>query len=154
MFDIVFTSYGALCWLSDLERWANVVARFLKPNGIFYVVDGHPIANMIDNESNEQLRINYSYFNIGPVKFDFPYTYTDGDICLSNSVTYEWFHNIGEIITSLIKFGLEIQFLHEFPFSFHKYLPCMVKDDDGWWRLPNGDERIPFMFSIKAKKKP
>lgn len=152
-FDIVFTSYGALCWISDLEKWANVIAHFLKPNGTFYVIDGHPIANMIVTDENEQLRISYSYFNIGPVKFDFPYTYTDGEICLSNSVTYEWFHSIGEIITSLIKAGLEIQFLHEFPFSFHKYLPNMVKDKYGWWRLPNGDERVPFMFSIKARKK-
>lgn len=74
-YDIVFTSYGVLCWLSDLEKWANVIAHFLKPNGIFYIVDGHPIANMIDSESNDQLKISYSYFNIGPVKFDFPYTY-------------------------------------------------------------------------------
>lgn len=153
-FDIVFTSYGVLCWLSDLERWANVISHFLKPNGIFYIIDGHPIANMFDSESTEQLKISYSYFNIGPVKFDFPYTYTDGDICLSNSITYEWFHSISEIVTALINSGLEIQFLHEFPFSFHRYLSCMIEDKDGWWRLPNGDERVPFMFSIMAKKKP
>lgn len=108
---------------------------------------------MIDSESNDQLKISYSYFNIGPVKFDFPYTYTDGKIRLSNSVSYEWFHSISEIVTALIMSGLEIQFLHEFPFSFHKYLPHMVKDKDGWWRLPNEDERIPFMFSIMAEKK-
>jgi len=29
----------------------------------------------------------------------------------------------------------------------------MVEDENGWWRLPNGDERIPFMFSLMAKKK-
>ncbi len=152
-YDIIFTSYGVLCWLSNLEKWANIIAYFLKPDGIFYIVDGHPIANMLDSESNGQLKIVYSYFNVGPVKFDFPYTYTDGETCLSNSVSYEWFHSIGEIITSLIKSGLEIQFLHEFSFSFHRYLSCMVEDKDGWWRLPDGDERIPLMFSLMAKKK-
>ncbi|WNZ58090.1 class I SAM-dependent methyltransferase [Microbulbifer sp. MKSA007] len=33
-FDIVFTSYGALCWLPDIERWASVVAQCLKPGGL------------------------------------------------------------------------------------------------------------------------
>lgn len=28
-FDIVFTSHGVLGWLPDLERWAQVIARFL-----------------------------------------------------------------------------------------------------------------------------
>ena len=32
-FDIVFTSYGAICWLPDISRWAGVVARFLNPGG-------------------------------------------------------------------------------------------------------------------------
>jgi SAM-dependent methyltransferase len=152
-FDIVFTSYGVLCWLGDLTRWAEVIAHFLKPGGTFYIVEGHPVANMFDDELKEQLKIKHSYFNIGPVKFDFPWTYTDGDARLDNSVTYEWSHSISEIVTALIKSGLEIQLINEFPFSFHKYLPCMIKGEDGWWRLPNGDERIPFMFSLKAKKK-
>jgi len=30
-FDVVFTSWGALIWLGDLERWAQVIAHFLKP---------------------------------------------------------------------------------------------------------------------------
>src|SRR5262249_29214333 len=37
-FDVVFTSHGALGWLPDLERWAQVIARFLLPGGIFYIV--------------------------------------------------------------------------------------------------------------------
>jgi len=36
-FDIVFTSYGALCWLPDLKKWGEVVAHFVKPGGIFYI---------------------------------------------------------------------------------------------------------------------
>jgi SAM-dependent methyltransferase len=151
-FDIVFTSYGVLCWLGDIDRWASVVSHFLKPGGVFYFVNGHPIGNMLDEES-EKPSIRYSYFNEGPVEFNTPWTYTDGDVRLANSKTYEWSHSIGEIVNALIKSGLEIQFIHEFPFSFHKYIPCMVLGEDGWWRLPDGDERIPFMLSIMAKKK-
>jgi 2-polyprenyl-3-methyl-5-hydroxy-6-metoxy-1,4-benzoquinol methylase len=33
-FDIVYTSRGVLCWLRDLDLWAQIVARSLKPDGI------------------------------------------------------------------------------------------------------------------------
>jgi len=46
-FDIVFTSYGVLCWLPDLARWAQVIAHFLKPGGTFYIVEEHPLANIL-----------------------------------------------------------------------------------------------------------
>ncbi|TMB65463.1 MAG: class I SAM-dependent methyltransferase, partial [Chloroflexi bacterium] len=45
-FDIVFTSYGALCWLPDMHRWAEIVARFLKPGGTFYMVEFHPMSGV------------------------------------------------------------------------------------------------------------
>src|SRR5665213_3830419 len=35
-FDIVFTSYGVLCWLPDLTDWGKVVDHFLAPGGFFY----------------------------------------------------------------------------------------------------------------------
>src|SRR5512139_2419139 len=41
-FDIVYTSYGVLCWLRDLEQWAELIAHFLKPGGVFYIADFHP----------------------------------------------------------------------------------------------------------------
>ena len=43
-FDIVFTSYGALNWLPDVERWAGVAWHFVKPGGTFYIVAFHPVA--------------------------------------------------------------------------------------------------------------
>ncbi|HNU87071.1 MAG TPA: class I SAM-dependent methyltransferase, partial [Ferruginibacter sp.] len=41
-FDIVFTSYGTIGWLPDLDKWADTVSYFLKPGGTFYIVDFHP----------------------------------------------------------------------------------------------------------------
>ena len=49
-FDIVFTSYGAICWLPDIGRWAQVVTRFLKPGGTFYMVEFHPVCGIFDND--------------------------------------------------------------------------------------------------------
>ena len=153
-FDIVFTSYGVLCWLSDLAQWANTIAHFLKPEGIFYIVDGHPAGNIFDDKTEGQLSVRYSYFNIGPERVECDVTYADWSAHLENRVTYEWEHSIGEIINALIGVGLEIKFLHEFPFTFHKQLPWMFQDADDLWHLPDGDKRIPFLYSLMAVKKP
>ena len=48
-FDIVFTSYGALCWLPDITRWAQVAASFVKPGGFFYMAEFHPLTQMSRN---------------------------------------------------------------------------------------------------------
>ena len=42
-FDIVFTSYGVLCWLPDLDDWARVASNHLKPGGVFYIAEFHPL---------------------------------------------------------------------------------------------------------------
>jgi hypothetical protein len=97
--------------------------------------------------------VHYSYFNIGPERVEGDGTYADWNAHLENRVTYEWEHSIGEIINALIGAGLEIKFLHEFPFTFHKQLPWMSQYADGWWRLPD-ENRIPFLFSLMAVKKP
>lgn len=60
-FDIVFTSIGVLCWLKDLNTWAKVIAHFLKPNGFFYIMDGHPLLYTFDDEG--QWRFTLSYFH-------------------------------------------------------------------------------------------
>ena len=48
-FDIVFTSYGTIGWLPDLDRWAKVISKFLKPGGRFIFVEFHPVVWMYDS---------------------------------------------------------------------------------------------------------
>ena len=70
-FDVVFTSYGVLCWLPDLARWAQVAARFVKPGGTFYIVEFHPISNVFDESPGvDDLRVRYPYFETGEPLLD------------------------------------------------------------------------------------
>lgn len=61
-FDIVYTGVGAICWLPDIRGWAEVVAAFLKPGGVFYMREGHPIMWALDWEDEEKLSITHPYF--------------------------------------------------------------------------------------------
>ena len=150
-FDIVYTSAGVLCWLPDLKRWAEIISHFLKPGGFFYILEGHPFSGIFDDSPDAtEPEVKYSYFHTPePADWDPEGDYADPDAVVTHG-SYEWTHDMGDIINSLISSGLRIEFLHEFPVIPFKGLPFMEQDDNGFWRI-KGD-RIPLIFSLKATK--
>jgi SAM-dependent methyltransferase len=150
-FDIVFTSYGVLCWLPDLKRWAEIIAHFLKPGGFFYIVEGHPFLPVFDNsEKATEFKVTESYFHKPePIKWEPEGDYTDRSAEVVHP-SYEWTHNLGDVINSLIQAGLRIDFLHEFPLSAYRWSPFTEKKEDGWWHAPG--DKVPLTFSLKATR--
>jgi SAM-dependent methyltransferase len=153
-FDIVFTSYGVLCWLPDLNRWAQVIAHFLKPGGIFYIVEEHPLANIFeDDAASGGFKVAYPYFHSAePLQWESEGTYADRTIKVEHRTTYEWTHSLSDILNALSAAGLHIEFLHEFPYLMYGRLACMEEGEDGWWRFKDHSVNIPLMFSLKAIK--
>jgi ubiquinone/menaquinone biosynthesis C-methylase UbiE len=153
-FDIVFTSYGVLCWLPDIPLWAQVVARFIKPGGFFYIVESHPFINVFDDEKDAVgLKVRYPYFDSKPMEFIAEGSYADPVARIPPRKEYEWMHGMGEIVTSLCAAGLRIDFLHELPFSPFPQLPFMEQGQDGNYRLPDENSSLlPVTFSLKATK--
>jgi SAM-dependent methyltransferase len=153
-FDIVFTSYGVLPWLPDVRRWAQIVAHYLKPGGMFYIAEFHPFAYVFDDEAvTPELRVRYPYFSqLEPLEFNDSASYADPEAPVSQRVHYEWDHQLGEIVTALIDAGLHIEFLHEFPYSVYLQFTFMQQGADGYYRLSKGGGTIPLMFSIRAMK--
>lgn len=149
-FDIVYTSYGVLCWLPDISRWAEIAASFVKPGGFFYIAEFHPFALVFDDEA-EELHYRYSYFE-KLMSFDITGSYADRGAMVSVKRDYEWNHTMAEIVTALIDAGLRIEYLHEHPFSVYEQLPMLEPDGKGYWRFPDGRQPIPLMFSLKAVK--
>lgn len=146
-FDIVFTSYGVLAWLPDITRWARVIHHFLRDEGFFYIVDFHPIIEILDDAGD----VKGSYFAVKD-----PYQYTAHGSYATNTdiahTQYEWVHTMEDIITALVDAGLGIDFLHEFPYSVYGDRPYLVQGKDGLWRHKNKDIQLPLLFSIKARR--
>ena len=152
-FDIVFSSYGVLCWLPDLQSWAKTIAHFLKPGGFFYLAEDHPSAQIIDARSSDRIQIAYPYFTGGkPTLFRDLGTYTDRNAKLDNSTTYEWTHTMGDVLNSLIEAGLRVEFVHEFPFSFFKRHEDMEQKEDGTWHFKDHNVSFPMVFTLRARK--
>jgi SAM-dependent methyltransferase len=150
-FDVIFTSYGVLCWLPDLGPWARWISDHLRPGGFFYVVDNHPFGSLIDENCRDFFRASYPYFSKEPLMFDDDVPIIDDGHEFRNKTRYEWMHPISDIVNALADSGLRIEFLHEFPFCFFPMHPSMVKGEDGYWHLP-GNFYVPMLFSLKAKK--
>lgn len=150
-FEFVYASEGVLCWLPSVAAWARVVRRFTRPGGTFYIRDGHPLAHALDDEQSDgRLLITQPYFESGPIRYDEPGTYTGDGAEITHTVTYEWNHGLGEIVSAIADQGFRIESLKEYPFAGYQALPGMVQGDDGWWRLPDRPERLPSLFALKA----
>jgi SAM-dependent methyltransferase len=150
-FDIVYTSYGVLCWLSDIPGWAKLAARCLKPGGVFYMAEFHPFANVFDDYAPE-LRFRYPYFEKQMMEFPVDGSYADPVAKMEPTTSYEWNFRIGEVLTSLLDAGLRLEFVHEHPFTVYQQLPFLERGADGYWHQPGGREDIPLMFSVRATK--
>ena len=147
-FDIVYTSYGTIGWLPDLDRWASIVDYFLKPGGIFYIVDFHPVLWMMD----EQFRhFKYNYFNKEVIKEEIQGTYSDRDAPIT-TMNYGWNHPFSELFTALLGRGLNVKHFHEFPYSPYNCFHCMEQGKDGMWRIKGMDEKMPVLYSLQAIK--
>jgi 2-polyprenyl-3-methyl-5-hydroxy-6-metoxy-1,4-benzoquinol methylase len=148
-FDIVFTSYGALCWLPDITRWARIAASFVKPGGFFYIAEFHPLILMSDNRRGmTKLENEISYFHTA-MRVDPPGPdYSDHTKIVSES--HEWMYRLGDIVSALAATGLRIEYLHEFAECIYQHFPFMKQGIDGMWHI-DGDP-IPTIFSIKATK--
>ncbi len=152
-FDVVFSSYGFLCWLRDVPEWARIVARFLKPGGFLYIVESHPFTHVFENErTTTDLKVSFDYFpRTVPTRWEPDGCYADKDANITHP-SFEWTHSMSEIVNALIAAGLTIEFLHEFPYMVEDQFPFMERGADGWWRLPGNKQTIPLTFSVKAVK--
>jgi len=151
-FDLIYTTYGVLCWLRDLKRWADIIAHFLKPGGIFYVADFHPFIYVFDETDPKELRVKNPYFySPTPNEWQVTGSYADREAQVNQPVEYEWVHSLGEIVSVVAGAGLRIEFLHEHRCSVDRFLDCLEQDAQGWWRL-KGTADLPLMFSLRAVK--
>ena len=127
---------------------------FLKPGGVFYMVEMHPFADVFDDSANvTDLRVAFSYFHQEePLAWQAVGTYADRNAVVQNKTAHVWSHSLGDIVTALLDAGLQLEFLHEFPqCNFQRY-PFMTQDADGWWRLPPTMPALPLLFSLKARR--
>ena len=148
-FDIVFTSYGTIGWLPDLDKWAKVISKFLKPKGQFVFVEFHPVVWMFDDNFE---KIGYNYFNSGAI-IDSEigtYAYKTAEI---NQEYVMWNHSLSEVINSLIRNDIEIISFNEYDYSPYNCFNKTIEFSEGKYRIEHLENRIPMVYSLVARHK-
>ncbi|MDX6478813.1 MAG: hypothetical protein QOG29_1400 [Gaiellaceae bacterium] len=113
-FDLVYAADGVLPWLQDLDAWAGGIGAALKSGGDLLLFEEHPVAQSVDS----MMRWRESYFE--PVRDDIR------------------FWRLGQIVTALVRAGLTIRALEEYP----------ARRDS----FRRQDSRLPGEFLLHARK--
>ena len=145
-FDIVFTTYGVIGWLPDMQRWADVVARMLKPGGRLVFVEFHPAVWMFDNQFTH---VQYSYFNRGPIIETLQGTYADRDADIQMK-EIGWNHALSDVLQSLINAGLEITVFKEYDYSVYNCFSNTIETAPGQWQIKGMESKLPMMYALEA----
>ena len=153
-FDFVFTGIGALCWLPNIQQWAQVVADLLRPGGRLFIREGHPMLWAIDESRADGIVVDFPYFETDePLVGDEPGTYVPTDVEFRENIAMNWNHGLGEMVTALGKVGMQVTGLVEHDSVPWEALPGqMVEGDDGEWRLRDRPERLACTYTLQAVK--
>ncbi len=147
-FDIVFTSYGVIGWLPDLKSWGIQIAERLKKDGVFYMVEFHPIVWMFDYLGGLP-KLKYGYMQDAVIYEEYEGTYGNTESKMI-SKEYGWNHGLGAVVTALAEAGLHIEFLREHYESPYNVLPDLIQTNSGMFVTK--DKLYPLIFEIKATK--
>lgn len=164
-YDIVFSSYGAICWLSDIYRWANRIAKILQPGGKLVLMEFHPFMMLFE----EDWSLKYDYFTDGKSKHwedgigDYvalsgsalsPMGQMEGiNNFINSNPCNEWTWKIQDILESAIQAGLVIQTFKEYPYSNGaRLLDDMIEIPGRRMISPARLPSLPLMFGMVAQK--
>lgn len=147
-FDIVFTSYGTITWLPDLDKWGKLISKFLKPGGKFVFVEFHPVVWMFDDNFN---KIGYNYFNVEPIVETESGTYADKEAEISQSYV-TWNHSMSEVLTGLLNNALTLEHISEYDYSPYNCFNETEEFEPKKFRIKHLDNKIPMVYAIVATK--
>jgi SAM-dependent methyltransferase len=162
--DVVFASYGAIGWMSDLDAWARGLAAVLAPGGRFVLVEFHPYGCSFE----ETLVRREPYFrdgapDSGPGVSDYvassgaalvPWGFHEGTRHFENPHASHYFAwTIGELLGALLAAGLRLDAFHEWPYANGcKLFEAMEERPGRRWVLPAGVPSLPLMYGLRATK--
>ncbi len=154
-FDLVYVTWGAIIWLSDIRRWARIVTSFLKPGGRLYLAEAHPAALVLDDlaaNADGMPGFHAPYSAAAPLAYEMTHDYMNEAAALRNTRQYSWIHPLGEVVTGLLDAGLGLDWLHEHDAVAWRMFRCLREDEAGLFRWP-GPAWLPLAFSLSATRR-
>jgi SAM-dependent methyltransferase len=153
-FDVVYTGRGALNWLPDIRRWGAIVGSLVRPGGIFYIHEAHPMLWTVDEEQRTPNDLHLAFPYAGGEVLTFPVqgSYADPEANVDAEWEHGWNHSLGAVITALADAGLRVEFLDEKDTVVWP-VPWLVEKEGGGYGFPPEQlGTMPLMYSLRARK--
>lgn len=143
-FDLVYTGLGALNWLPDLDRWADVVTALIEPGGRLLLAEFHPFSAVFADEAQV---VEHGYFDRSPFLWSDGGSYADlGAETVSND-TVEYQHTVADIVTALLSRGHQLRAFEEYDYTLFPRFPFLEEREGGFF-YPDGMAKVPLMFAL------
>lgn len=147
-FDLVFSSYGTIGWLPDIQKWAGVVSHFLKPGGMFVFAEFHPVVWMFSDDFSD---VHYKYSSKEPIEETTTGTYGDPGSDISADMV-SWNHGLADVIQSLIDHGLRLEVFREYDYSPYDCFQGTEEFEPGKFRIKRLGDKIPMVYALRMRK--
>jgi SAM-dependent methyltransferase len=147
-FDVVYTGIGALGWLPDLAPWAAVVHDLLRPGGVLYLLEIHPmVLGVVEDGRTVTVDILDTEYQAWHQEGG-TYAAPDADV---PPTTYERVHAMSDVLSVILDAGLTLELFHEQSFTNVPW-PWAERGDDGYYRGPDDGPRFPLTYSLRARR--
>lgn len=154
-FELLYTGIGALCWMPDIDRWAEVVSRLLAPGGRLFIREGHPMLWAIDETRPDGLLVvDLPYFERAEaLVWTAEGTYVQTEENFEHNITHVWNHGLAETMDALQRHGMRITAFAEHDSAPWDALPGrMERLGSGEYRLRERCWRLPLTYTLQAIK--
>ncbi|GAB5491504.1 MAG: class I SAM-dependent methyltransferase [Phototrophicaceae bacterium] len=152
LYDVVYTGYGAINWISDIKQWARGIAKTLKPNGRLVMIEFHPILLMLEDD----WELKYDYMGGKPYTLGGVGDYVGDDYegnFQNPHPSYEFAWGIADVVSALLEAGLTLNHLEEYPYvNGWKPFPNMRQETGSRNYAPEDKPSMALMFSVIATK--
>jgi SAM-dependent methyltransferase len=141
-FDLVTITIGVLSWMPDIDLFFSCVADLVKPGGVIFIYEQHPIVEMFKPAGpDEPVEWELSYFRDQPYVETSGLDYYGGETYEAKPVT-SFIHKISAVVMAAIGQGLSIEEFAEYPHHI----------SNTWWNIEKSDIGLPMCYSLVLRK--
>ncbi len=160
-FDLAFSTYGTIGWLSDLDRWARGVAKVLRPGGRLVLLEFHPLVWSLCPDPDSYFHAgviaesggvnDYVGEGLSPSGYEQGVGPTGSFANPEPAHTYQW--TVANIVQATIDAGLQIETLREYPYANGCRLFEGMRELPGRrYAMPEGAPDMPLMLGLVARR--
>lgn len=165
-YDVAYSSYGVIMWLSDLKAWAEGIAKSLKTGGRFVLVEFHPALMTFEDGwtlKNDYMGGRYIEYESGVGDYVAMAGATaeideliEGVKDFHNpepGVEYQW--GTADVVMALVSAGLTLTHLKEYNYSnmFKPFADMQELGNRRYGMPEDKPQNFPLMFSVVVQKK-